>query len=63
MKKLLSIAIVGVLLLGSSSSVFAANNASNMATTKGGEHVAECAQEMDKGVSQCAQIPECEKEM
>ena len=61
MKKLVSIALLGVIFMASSNSVLAANSISNMATTKGGQHVAECAQKMDKGVSQCVQAPECEK--
>jgi len=60
MKKFASIMVVGMILLSSSNSVFAANNISRMATTKGGQHVAQCAQEMDKGVSECVQMPECE---
>lgn len=59
MKKLLSITIVGMALLASSNSVFAANAVSEMATTKGGQHVAECAQKMDRGISECASLPEC----
>ncbi len=35
-------------------SAFAANMVSNMATQKGGRHVAECAQMMELGVSACA---------
>jgi len=60
MKKVTSIMVVGMILLSSSNSVFAANNISKMATTKGGQHVAQCAQQMDKGVSECVQMPECE---
>lgn len=60
MKKLFSIALLGVLFMASSNSVFAANNISNIATTKGGQHVAHCAQMMDKGVSQCVQATDCE---
>ncbi|CAH2215059.1 hypothetical protein [Tepidibacter aestuarii] len=63
MKKLLSIAIGGMVLFSSSSLTFAASHVSQMATTKGGQHVAECAQKMDKGVSECAQLTECQKEM
>jgi hypothetical protein len=59
MKKLLSITIVGMALLASSNSVFAANAVSKMATTKGGQHVAECAKTMNKGISECAKLPEC----
>ncbi|MBS4537359.1 hypothetical protein GOQ27_02735 [Clostridium sp. D2Q-11] len=60
MKKLLSIAIVGIVLMASSNSVFAANNISNMAVSKGGQHVVQCAQHMDKGISDCVQMVECE---
>jgi len=63
MKKILSLAVVGLALLASSNSVFAANHVSQMATTKGGQHVAECAQKMDKGVSECVKAVECEKGM
>ena len=58
MKKLVSIVILGLVLMTSATSVFAANNVSRMATTKGGQHVAECAQQMG-GVSECVQSPEC----
>jgi hypothetical protein len=54
MKKLFAIAILGVTLLTASSTAYAANNVSQMAVNKGGQSVAECAQMMDKGVSQCA---------
>jgi hypothetical protein len=59
MKKLLSITIVGMALLASSNSVFAANAVSTMATTKGGQDIAQCAKTMDKGISECAKLPEC----
>ena len=39
MKKLLSIAVVGVMFLASSNSAFAANHVSEMAKAKGGQHV------------------------
>jgi len=60
MKRFASFMVVGMILLSSSNSVFAANNISKMATTKGGQHVAQCAQQMDKGVSECIQMSECE---
>jgi hypothetical protein len=63
MKKLLSIAAVGVMLLASSNSAFAENAVSKMANTKGGKSVAQCAKEMDKGVSECAKLPECQDGM
>ncbi|KJS88766.1 MAG: hypothetical protein JM58_00365 [Peptococcaceae bacterium BICA1-8] len=61
MKKLLTSALTGVMLLSFSGFAFAANAVSEMATIKGGQHVAECAQSMDKGVSECAKAPECVK--
>lgn len=54
MKKLLSVTILTTLLLTSTVLGFAANNVSKMATTNGGQQVAECAQNMDRGVSSCA---------
>jgi len=33
----------------------------NHRVLKGGQHVAQCAQSMDKGVSDCAQMTVCEK--
>lgn len=52
--------LLGIMVFASSNSVFAANNVSRMATTKGGQHVAECAQKMDRGISDCVQMIECE---
>lgn len=63
MKKLLSIAVVGVMFLASSNSAFAANHVSEMAKAKGGQHVAECAKRMDKGVSECLKLSECQDGM
>lgn len=59
MKKIMSLSILSLLIFASSSTAFAANNVSRMATTKGGLHVAQCAQEMELGISQCLQMPEC----
>jgi len=59
MKKYLVLSIITMSILASSSSVFAANNVSRMATTKGGQHVAQCAQEMERGISHCLQMSEC----
>lgn len=61
MKKILSVTALSLIILASSSSTFAANNVSNMATTKGGQHVAECAQKMDRGISECLQMTICMK--
>jgi hypothetical protein len=59
MKKLLAITILGLTLFSSSGTAFAANNVSQMAVNKGGRSVAECAQMMDKGVSQCVNSTGC----
>jgi len=58
-KKVITLALAGFMLFTFSGSAFAANAVSQMATTKGGRYVAECAKTMDKGVSQCAKTPEC----
>ena len=63
MKKILSVSALVLTLLSASTQVFAANHVSEMATTKGGRHVAECAQKMDKGVSDCAKLVDCAKGM
>jgi hypothetical protein len=59
MKKLFAIAILGITLLTSSSTAFAANNVSNLAVTKGGQAVAECARNMDRGISNCVTMSAC----
>ena len=59
MKKLLTVAFTGLMLVTLSSSAFAANAVSQMAVNKGGQHVAECAQKMDRGISHCAKMDEC----
>jgi len=61
MKKPITLALTGLLLIALSSTTFAANSISQMATTKGGQSVAECAQTMDKGVSECLTMTECSK--
>jgi len=63
MKKILSISALVITLLSVSTQVFASSHVAEMATSKGGRHVAECAQMMDKGVSECAKLVECGKEM
>ena len=63
MKKILSICALVLTLLTASTQVFASSHVAEMATSKGGQHVAECAQMMDKGVSECAKLVACEKEM
>lgn len=60
MKKYLSLTVLSLLIFATSSTSFAANNVSRMAVEKGGQHVAQCAQEMDLGISQCLQMTDCE---
>lgn len=60
MKKYLSLTVLSLVIFASSSTSFAANNVSRMAVEKGGQHVAQCAQEMERGVSQCLQMTDCE---
>lgn len=59
MKKLFAVALLGIVLLGSSQTAFAANNVSEMAVTKGGRHIAECAQMMERGISECVTSTGC----
>jgi hypothetical protein len=59
MKKILSTFALVVTLLSLSTQVFASSHVAEMATTKGGKHVAECAQKIDKGISECAKLVEC----
>lgn len=59
MKKILSVSALVITLLSVSTQAFAASHVSEMATSKGGRHVAECAQKMDRGISECAKLDEC----
>ena len=60
MKKSLLVSVTCLaMLLISSTSAFAQNAVSEMATGKGGQHIAECAKKMDKGISECAKLDEC----
>ncbi len=61
MKKVIAIVIALGIMSASSVMVFADNAVSNMATTKGGRHVAECAQMMGRGISECAKMDVCNK--
>ncbi len=61
MKKLVYVAVIALALLGTAPQVFADNNVSQMAVIKGGQAVAQCAQTMEKGVSECAKLSECLK--
>ena len=63
MKKILSISALVITLLTSSTQVFAASHVAEMATTKGGTHIAECAQKMDRGISECAKHVDCAEGM
>lgn len=59
MKKLIALTLAGMIMTATSISVFADNAVSVMATGKGGKAVAACAKEMDRGVSECAKMAEC----
>lgn len=61
MKKIVTLFLVGALMIASSAMVFAENAVSNMAVTNGGQALAECAKAMNKGISECAVMPECVK--
>ena len=54
MKKLLTITIMALSLFIFAGSAFAASAVSEIATTKGGKQVAECAQMMERGISSLA---------
>jgi len=62
-KKILVIISSCFMVLTFSSFAFAQNAVSQMATARGGQHLAQCAQQMNKGVSECAKVPECEHVM
>lgn len=59
MKKLLTFGLTALTIFAFSTAAFAGNAVSEMATTKGGQHVAECAKKMDKGISECAKMEIC----
>jgi len=59
MKKLAVLALSFTLVLTISGTVFAATNVSEMAVNKGGQHVAECAKTMSKGISECVKMGVC----
>lgn len=59
MRKIFTIITTGLMVLAFSSTAFASTAVSEMATNNGGQSVAQCAQSMDKGVSECAQMPIC----
>lgn len=62
MKKAVATVVMALSLFAMGSSAFAANMVSQMATEKGGRHVAACAQMMEQGVSACATAThECSK--
>ncbi len=54
MRKLIVTFTIVATLMSFGGTAFAANMVSNMATQKGGTHVAQCAQIMVQGVSACA---------
>jgi hypothetical protein len=53
MKKKIALAILAITLIGTSGTALAANNISKEAVSLGGQSVAQCAQMMKRGVSQC----------
>lgn len=59
MKKIAILISTFALVVTFSSFAFAETAVSQMATTKGGQAIAKCAQEMNKGVSECAKMLEC----
>lgn len=59
MKKFVVVSLMALTLMAFSGAAFAANPVSEMATQKGGQHIAECAQMMDRGVSKMA-TTDCE---
>jgi hypothetical protein len=59
MKKFTIVLATGLFLLAFAGNALAANAVSQMATENGGQTVAECAQMMDKGVSECAKMTIC----
>lgn len=63
MKKLLILTAIGLMLFGSTNFAFASTHVSEMAVAKGGQHIAQCAKNMDNGVSDCLELPECLNEM
>lgn len=60
MKLIVKLALTCVMLLSFSATAFASTAVSDMAQTNGGQHVAECAQQMQTGVAECAKMPACE---
>ena len=59
MKKIAIFVSTAAMVLSFSSFAFAENAVSQMAISHGGKAVAQCAQQMDKGVSECAKMPVC----
>lgn len=59
MKKLTLAVTTSLFLLAFAGNAMASTAVSQMATANGGQTVAECAQSMDQGVSECAQNPIC----
>lgn len=54
MKKMLIVSLTALTIMVFSGSAFAANPVAKIATTKGGNHIAQCAQMMERGVSTIA---------
>lgn len=59
MKRITITLATGLFLLAFAGNVMASNAVSQMAVESGGQSVADCAQNMDLGVSECAQLLIC----
>lgn len=59
MKLMIKLVLTSIMVLSFSATAFASTAVSDAALTKGGQHVAECAQMMT-GVSECAKMYVCE---
>lgn len=59
MKRMTIILMTGLFLISFAGNAMASTAVSQMAVENGGQTVALCAQTMDLGVSECAQIPNC----
>ncbi len=62
MKIIAKLFLTAAMVLSFSATAFASTAVSDMALTKGGQHVAECAQTMT-GVAECAQMSACQMQM
>lgn len=54
MKKMITMILMVLTLMAFTGSAFAANPVAEKAVAKGGQHIAECAQMMERGISSIA---------